>query len=845
MRVLLNDLAFAFRQLRKTPGFTITILLTLALGIGANAAIFTLVNAFLLQNLPVTDPGTLVRFGDDNSCCVNSGINEDGNYSLFSTETYLLFKKSLPEFQDLAAMESGFGYRPITVRREGPGNIAQSTMGEFVSGNYFRTFGLSPRSGRLFTDADDTKGAPFTAVMSYDTWQHEYAGDESVIGGTFWINTKPVTVVGIAPEGYFGDRITSNPPNFYLPLESMSVLLNIPYLHDPKVEWADIIGRLKPGASLPAVQAKVSTLLRQQFSTFDWFKTERNKTFLARTHVVLTPGGGGSSVRQEDYGSTLKLLTWIAALVLLVACANIANLLLVRSMSRRAEMSIRTALGAQRSRIVRQLLTESVLLAGVGGALGLAVAYGGARMLIALAFPDSPRIPVNAAPSGTVFAFAVGLSMITGILFGIAPAWVAAQAQPAEALRSGTRTTSGGASLLQRSLVILQAALSLVLLVGAGLFVQSLNKLETTDLHLDARNRYIVRINPQAAGYSQTEVEALYRTIEDRFHALPGVVKVGISTYTPLEDNNWGNTIQVQGQQDLHKNASWVKGNSEYFDSVGTHVVAGRGFKPTDLLNAPPIAVVNKEFVKQLFKPGENPIGHRFGSPGPETSGSWEIVGVVEDTAYTTVRWKDHAMYFVPITQRPANTKEPITDDISLYAGTLVIQTDRPVNDMEKLARETLSSINPNLTVVKFLTFSKQIADNFSDDRMIARLTSLFGAVALLLAAVGLYGVTSYTVVRRTQEIGIRMAMGARRSWVVGMVMRGALIQALIGLALGAPVAYLGVHYIKSQLYDITTVNAGVLAAAIMILAAAACVAGMVPARRAASIDPARALRVE
>ena len=846
MRVLIQDLTYGFRQLRKTPGFTVTVILTLALGIGANAAIFTLVNAVLLRNLPVTDPKTLVRIGDSDDCCVNSGYKEIGNYSLFSTESYLLFKKELPQFEELSAMEAGFEYRPLTARREGPQAVAKSVMGEFVSGNYFRTFGLQPTAGLFFTDADDAKGAAFTAVMSYDTWAHDYASDPGIIGSTFRINTQPVTIIGIAPKGYYGDRLTSNPPNFYLPLESMAVISSVPYVHDPEVAWLFVVGRVKQGVSLPAVQAKASTLLLQQFSTFKVFTNERAKTFLGRTHVVLTPGGAGIQQLQDDAKMQLHLLTWIAALVLLVACANIANLQLVRSMSRRTEMCVRTALGAQRSHIIRQLLTESVLLAGLGGIVGLAVAYAGARMLLAMAFPGAQNIPINAVPSPLVIGFAFTLSLLTGILFGVAPAWIAAQAQPAEVLRSGSRTVASGASLLQRGLVVLQASLSLVLLVGAGLFAQSLNKLETSNLHLDSKNRYIIHINPQAAGYATTQVESLYRTMEAQFHAIPGIGKVGIATYTPMEDNNWSNGMQVQGEPDPNKSASFVKGNAEYFDSVGTHVLMGRGLLPQDLSSAPSVAVINKEFVKQFFKPGENPIGHRIGSaPGPESAGDFEIVGVVDDTTYTAVQWKDHAMYFVPITQRPGSEKSPIITDISLYAGAIVIAADRPMNDMEKLAQRTLSGINPNLTIVKFQTFDQQIADRFNDNRMIAQLTSLFGGLALLLATIGLYGVTAYTVVRRTSEIGIRMALGAERTRVIGMVMRGAMTQAFLGLIVGVPIAMLCVRYIKAQLYEIASVNFSVMAVAMVVLVVAACIAGMIPARRAASINPIQALRVE
>jgi macrolide transport system ATP-binding/permease protein len=845
MRILIQDLTYAFRQLRKTPGFTITVILTLALGIGANAAIFTLVNAVLLRNLPVSNPKTLVRIGDTDDCCVNSGYRESGDYSLFSTESYLLFKKELTEFEELAAVEAGFEYRPLTARRQGPQAIAKSVMGEFVSGNYFRTFGLQPAAGRFFTDADDTKGAAFTAVMSYDTWAHDYGSDPGVVGSTFRINTQPVTIIGVAPKGYFGDRLTSNPPQFYLPLESMAVIFSVSYVHDPETEWVYVLGRIKPGVSLAAVQAKASTLLRQQFSTLKVFTNERAKTFLGRTHVVFTPGGAGIQQLQDNAKSQLHLLTWIAALVLLVACANIANLQLVRSMSRRGEMCVRTALGAKRSHIIRQLLTESILLAGLGGIVGLAVAYAGARMLLAMAFPGAQNIPVNAAPSPLVIGFAFALSLLTGILFGVAPAWIAAQAQPAEVLRSGSRTVASGASLLQRGLVVVQASLSLVLLVGAGLFAQSLNKLETSNMRLESKNRYIIHINPQAAGYATTQVESLYRTIEAQFHELPGIVKVGIATYTPMEDNNWSTSVQVQGEPDLNKGASFVKCNAEYFDSVGTHVLRGRGVLPQDLLSAPPVTVVNKEFVKQFFKSGEDPVGHRIGSPGPQSAGDFEIVGVVDDTTYTAVQWKDHAMFFVPITQRPASEKTPIDTDISFYAGAIVVDADRPMNDMEKLAQRTLSGINPNLTIVKFQTFDQQIADRFNDNRMIAQLTSLFGGLALLLATIGLYGVTAYSVVRRTSEIGVRMALGAERTRVIGMVMRGAMAQALLGLIVGAPIAMLCVRYVKAQLYEVASVDLGVMAVAVVVLVVAACIAGMIPARRAASINPVQALRVE
>jgi macrolide transport system ATP-binding/permease protein len=343
---LIQDVRYALRQLKKTPGFTATAVLTLALGIGANAAIFTLVNAVMMRNLPVADPKTLVRIGDQNQCCVGGGSQDgDGDYSYFPTETWQLLKKNAPEFEELAAMQAGFGYRPVTVRRDGDQAGARSVMGEFVSGNYFRTFGLRPHAGRLLTDTDDVAGAPIVAVMSYETWRRDYAGDPSVVGSTFWVNTKPVTITGIAPAGFYGDRLMSTPPDFYLPIETMPVLANVAYVHEPDQNWLYIVGRVKRGVELAPLQAKLSGLLRQIFAPSEIFSGPHHNELIAKAHIVLTPGGGGIQSMQEEYGDHLHLLMWISGAVLLIACANIANLLLVRGMARKAEMCVRTALG--------------------------------------------------------------------------------------------------------------------------------------------------------------------------------------------------------------------------------------------------------------------------------------------------------------------------------------------------------------------------------------------------------------------------------------------------------------------------------------------------------------------
>jgi macrolide transport system ATP-binding/permease protein len=841
-----SDVAFSLRQLRKTPGFTTVAILTLALGIGANAAIYTLVHAFLLKNLPVADPKTLVRVGDHNDCCLMSGIPRDSDYSLFPTEVYTRLRKDVPEFADLAAMEAGYPYNPVIARRANTQQQAKSLTSEFVSGNYFRTFGLTPEAGRFFHDDDDVKGAPITAVMSYALWQSAYGGDASIVGSTFWIDTQPVTIVGIAPQGFYGDRLSATPPEIYLPIQAMTTMRTAPYVDDVNMEWLYLIGRVQLGTNLAELQAKVSTITKQTMGETKHFQDPRFKQDTDRAHVTLSPGGAGVQGLQDQYKSNLQMLMIASGLVLLIACANIANLLLVRGMQRKAELSVRTALGAARSRLVRQLLTESVLLAGLGGLAGLALAYGGTRLLLSLAFPDAVNLPISPSPSPEVIGFAVVLSLVTGILFGIAPAWMAARTDPADALR-GARTTASGASPLQRTLVVVQAALAVILLASAGLFLESLGNLEGTNLHVDAKNRYIIHMSPPDAGYATTSLAPLYREIEDRFHAIPGVKYVGISSYTPMEDSNWGTDVQIAGKADIqYDGVSTLRVSPEYFDSVGTHVVQGRSIGPQDVPGAPTAAVVNQAFVRKFFAPGENPIGQHFGAPeDPQSLNDNEIVGVVDDTVYSSLRWKDHAMFFSSFAQEPASRKDPIETDLSLYAHTIVLATEAPMPDIEAVSRKTLSGINANLAVMRFETFSRQIASQTSQDRMIARLTMVFGGLSLLLAAIGLYGVTAYTVARRTSEIGIRIALGARPAQVVSMVMRGAMVQTLIGLAIGIPVVAACTKYIESQLFDVKGMDWRVVVVAVVALGAASALAGLIPARRASAIDPARTLTME
>jgi predicted permease len=471
----MQDVLVALRQFRKSPAFAATVILTIALGIGANTAIFTLVHAILLQSLPVSAPKTLLRVGDLDDCCVNGGfINENGDFDLFSYDLYRHLDETTPEFKHLAAMQSGSN--EMSVRRDS--EPAKSLRTEYVSGNYFETLGVSAFAGRVLGDADDRAGAAPAAVMSYQSWQSNYGGDPKLLGATLYLQGKPVTLAGIAPAGFFGDRIRSNPPEVWIPLADEPLLEGkTSNLHVPESNWLYLLGRVKPGVSVTTLDSKMSASLRQWLTTQPAYVRNGAATLIPRQHVVIVPGGAGIENLQQETGKGLYLLMAISGLVLLVACANIANLLLARGATRKADTSIRIALGAARTRLIRQTLTESVLLACAGGVAGLAVAYAGTRLILALAFPDAPSLPIKASPSLMVLGFAFLLSLATGVVFGVVPAWIMSHSDPADALRGANRTTRDRVTLPQRCLIVFQATLSLVLLVGAGLLTKSLSNL--------------------------------------------------------------------------------------------------------------------------------------------------------------------------------------------------------------------------------------------------------------------------------------------------------------------------------------------------------------------------------
>jgi predicted permease len=844
-----QDIRYALRQLRKSPGFTLTAIITLALGIGANTAIFTLVQGILLRSLPVKDPKQLFRIGDTDNCCVNGGfVSEHGDFDIFSYDLFLHLKNSAPEFEQLSAVMAGNWQ--WSVRR---GNtFSKELHGEFVSGNFFSMLGIGAYTGRVFNEADDTPTATPTVVVSYRSWQTEFAGDPTLVGSTISIMTKPYTVIGIAPPGFFGDRVTDVPADFWMPLLSEPYLRGTSaILHHPDSNWLYALGRVRSGTNIGALQSKLSQALRNWLYTRPVYTDHGGSTIIPKQHVVIVPGGGGIQSLQQETGLGLKMLMVLSAFVLLIACANIANLLLARGTARRADIAVRMAMGAGRTRVIHQIITESVLLSCVGGLVGLAVAYLGTRTILALAFPDARNMPVEASPSWLVLGFAFGVSLLTGVLFGSAPAWLSSHAQPAEVLRGATRSQRDRSSFPQMMLVVVQAALSLVLIAGAILMSRSLRNLENQNFGIATSNRYVLHFDPAGAGYTIDRVPGLYRQMLDRFSALPGVKNVGLALYSPLEGDNWGECVIQQGHPAPGPNdrcgSTWDRVSHRFLDAMGVSIVRGRGISEQDTANSPQVVVVNETFAKKFF-PKQDPVGQRFGIDFPQYSGSWEIVGVFRDFKMNNPRDQVRPVYLRPLAQMFTGYKEAAMisgETQSMFVNSMVVNFNRPQSNAEELIRRTLADIDPNLTVMDLRSLDAQVAGNFNQDRLIARLTSLFGILALVIASVGLYGVMSYFVVRRTGEIGIRMALGATRSSVISMVLRSALLQIVLGLGLGIPAALFAGQLVASQLYGVGAHDPWVLTGATLVLAFCAAVAVFIPARRAASIEPMQALRTE
>ncbi len=852
MQNLLGNFRYVMRQFRLSPVFTAAAVLTLALGIGGTTAIFTLINAVMLRSLPVSDPARLYRVGDGDDCCVEGGPQD--RWGMFSYPLYERLKTETPEFEEVAAFQAG--RRPLSVRREGVDATARPLRSEYVTGSYFSTLGVGAFGGRVFTSNDDTPAAAPVAVLSHQAWQTTYGSDPKVVGSLFIVEGHPFTVIGIAPPGFFGETLQSDPPDIWIPLQQEAVIDGDgALLHQPVSAWLRMIGRVRPGASIAGMSPRLTGVLRQWMQNDSGYPANWMPDVvrtLPKQSIAVVPAGAGVAVMKEEYGRSLQILFGVCGLVLLIACANVANLLLARGVARRGQTAVRMALGATRRQIVAQALTESVLLAIGGGIAGLLVAAAASRLLLALAFQSSHFLPISTAPSLVVLAFAFGLALVTGIIFGAAPAWIATRTEPAEALRGSGRSTSDHSSFARKALLVVQATLSVVLVAGATMLARSLNKLEHQDFGYQVQGRVLVGLNKPPATYTQPKLAALYNQLEERLTRLPGVQGAGLALYNPLTDN-WGELIMVAGHPaskiGAQAGASWDRVSAHYLQNFSMPILRGRAFSAADNENTELVAIVNEAFVKRFFKSDEIPLDQHFGLDLPENAGTFRIVGVVRDAKFAGWGLSRPArpMFFVPLAQN-VDYKQDLMKRIELsshFIGGIMLVSNTPTGTLEPLLTRALAEVDPNLTITSVRTMQQQIDLRFDQERAVAGLAGLFGIVALLLAAVGLYGVTAYTVAQRTQEIGIRMALGADRAKVIRLVLGGAYKRVLAGLLLGLPLAVGAGRLISAQLYQVATWDPPALILAAGALAVFAFFAAIIPASRAASISPMKALRTE
>lgn len=847
---LLQDLRYALRGLRRSPGFAVTAILTLALGIGATTAIFTLTYQVILRSLPVDHPEQLYKIGKGIECCVDGGLQDD--WRIFSYDLYRQFRDHTVGTEGIVAVQAGADN--VSARSEGD-NSAQPLDVRFVSGNYFPVLGVRSFAGRLLRPDDDREGAAPVAVLSHAIWAANFHSDPRLVGRTLLLTGHPVTVIGITAEGFLGERNTGDPAGVWMPIAQEPMMEPERNLRNfAQAHWLDLLVRIKD----PHTETTTATSIQLQL--LQWIRANRSPgdnytaAQIVKQTTELASASGGINDLRGTYEKSLELLLFIAGAVLLICCANLANLMLVRALAQRQETSVRTALGAPRSRLIRKTLVEATAIALLGGALAVVVAYAGVRAMLALAMKGVSVDPLSATPSWPVLLFALGLALLTGVLFGTAPAWIASRSHPAEALRGANRSTGDAGAWPQRALVILQAALSVILLSTAGLLITSLRHLQQQNFHFEPAGRLIAFIDLQAAGYRFDQLAGLYRRIDQNFAALPGVKSFAYATYGPMAFNNWGTGIALPGgDPNAQNNASYSAVSPQFFETIGARMLLGRGISEQDTATSPHVAVVNKVFADKYLK-GKPPLGEHFGTDRAMT-GEYQVIGVVEDAKFGDITEATRPMFFTPMTQvttydtinAPPSMKEQAAknEQFEHFASNLILHYEGDPSIAANTVRATLHSIDPGLPVLRLITYSDQISNYFIQQELVVRLTAIFGVLALVLASIGLYGVTSYGVVRRVPEIGVRMALGADRTHVLTMILRGAMAQVLTGLAIGIPGALLAGHLLESQLYGMSGHGAVTLAAACLALLLSALVASVVPAQRAASTEPMQALRAD
>jgi predicted permease len=840
MTHVLSDLRYAWRSLRKTPVVTAVAVLSIALGIGANTAVFTLVDQVLLRLLPVRQPEQLVVVTAQGTQYGNGW--GDGN------------ELSYPRYADLrdhnqvfTGMLCRFGYAFHVAF----GGATERVQGELVSGTYFPVLGVGPHLGRTFSPGEDKipNGHPL-AMLSHAYWKSRFASDPTIVGKTLVVSNLPMTIVGVAQEGFDGIN-KGKAAQIFVPIMMAGRLTPLTEgITDRRLRWLNVFARLRPGVTpeqaAAALQPFYASQLQMEVQEAAFAKASATDkgNFLKGT-VAVTPAGHGRSDLRRQLTRPLTVLMTIVACVLLIACANVANLLLARASARQREMAIRLALGATRRRILQQLLIESVLLAMAGGIAGLAIATWGADLL--LEFYRNPDIPltVSPGPDVRVLGFTLLISLATGLLFGLMPALQSARPALAPTLKNEAGAVVGGSSMRMRKvLVISQVALSLLLLIGAGLFIRSLHNLMAVTPGFDTTHLIEFSVSPKMNGYEGVRSKQFAKTLLEHVQRTPGVTGAAFTGIGLLQGGSWNSRMTIEGHTAKPDERVVTHNNPislGYFSTMGMKIVAGRDFDARDEILAPvapgtnpAVVIVNQTFVKRYLG-NRNPIGIRIGFGGdPGTPTPIEIVGVVSDAKYRSLRNETEPQAFFPFLAGPE-------------AGGFIVyvRTRHAPEEMFPTLRRVVQQLDPNLPLFAIQTFETRVERSVSNERLVASLSSVFGLLATLLAIIGLYGVMAYTVTQRTREIGIRMALGAVSRDVARMILRDVAVLVGVGLAIGLPAAWALGRYIGNQLFGITPTDPTTLAAAVVVLATVAALAGLIPARRAARINPIRALRYD
>lgn len=833
LETLAQDIRYGLRMLRNSPGFTVVAVLTLALGIGANTAIFSVISAVMLRMLPVHEPERLVQVAFQGTHGARSFVGQSFSYPMFKD-----LRQRNQVFTDLSAFDYWDSFDAQLVGPQ-PGVGRGSLKAQLVSANFFSLLGVNPAIGRTFApDEDDGAGAHPVAVISYGVWTRVLARDPGVLGRKVVIGATPLTIIGVAPA-YFNGVNPGQVTDLWIPLSMQPQVAGGDLFTDSAANWLTLMARLKPSIPVEQARAGLDVVYQQVQRGHDvskWSEQQRRDFFTHR--IVLLPAAHGTDYLREKFRRPLLLLMGMVGVVLLIACANIANLLLARGAARQPEIAVRLALGAGRRRILRQLLTESVLLALIGGTLGVIFAYWGSPLLVVLMSGGQDQVSLNVHPDVRVLLFTIAVALITGIAFGLAPSLGATRVSAGPGSRHRHMTATRAGRRLGGLLVVTEVALSLVMVIGAGLLVRTFHNLETLDPGFNRSNVLMFSLDPSKAGYKNERAVEFCDRVLEQLRRLPGVRSASFSFLTPISGGGWDNAATfVEGYtpypgEDIDIDLNFV--GSGYFETLGTQVILGRDFGPEDVPRSIPVALINQTMARRFFG-DRNPLGKHF-RLGPALGKSdYEILGVVGDAKYLSLREKVPPTAYFYMPQLPQG----------VGGVTFEVRSAVPPLSLAPQVRVLIQKVEPQLSAGEFNTLADQVDQSLYQEKMMSHLSSFFGVLALALACIGLYGIMAYAVTRRTNEIGIRLALGAERANIMRMVLREALVLAAIGVAIGLPSAWLATRSITSLLYGLKATDPQTVAAATLLMAAVAALAGYLPARRATKVDPMVALRCE